>query len=168
MRGRKPKPTWQKKLEGNRGKRALNSDEPVFDAPTDTFDEVPPELEDMPGAAKEWQRTVPLLRKARAITAADRTALIALCIEWHRYLEALRQAKRTGMVVMMPSGIPMTNPYLGIATTALRACQKLWPELGLTPSSRSRIHIDPTGPSDEFSEFDQAPPPPIAPPKPVH
>ena len=169
MRGRKPKPTWQKKLEGNRGKRALNPDEPQYPQLDATFDEVPPELAEMEGAATEWKRLVPLLRAARAISEADRAALIAVCIEWQRYLAAMKQVKRTGMVITLPSGMPMANPYLAIATRALAGCQRLWPELGLTPSSRSRLHTDTTGPTDEFSEFDQAPRPPAPPSKPgVH
>jgi P27 family predicted phage terminase small subunit len=159
VRGRKPKPTWQKKLEGNRGKRALNQDEPHYPLPSDAFDAVPDELTDLPHAKAEWTRLVPLLRTARAITEADRAALIALCIEWHRYVEAMAHVKTHGMVIRMANGMPMANPYLQVATKALSGCQRLWPELGLTPSSRSRIQTVAAGPGDEFSEFDQPPAP---------
>jgi phage terminase small subunit len=47
----------------------------------------------------------------------------------------------------------MPNPYLAIATKALAGCTRLWPELGLTPSSRSRVQV-PVGDDDPFSEFD--------------
>lgn len=80
-----------------------------------------------------------MLRVARQVTEADRTALVALCLEWSRYLDAIARVKASGMVVQAPSGYPMQNPYLAIATKALAGCQKLWPELGLTPSSRSRV-----------------------------
>jgi len=162
VRGRKPTPTSRKVLEGNPGKRALNDREPQPDAPSATpvsapFDTPPAELLDYPHGAAEWTRIAPMMRRARQITEADRSALLALCIEWDRYLSAMAKVKKN-MVVKAPSGYPMTNPYLSIATRALASCQKLWPELGLTPSSRSRVRTDGPGPDgDAFSEFDEQP-----------
>lgn len=160
MKGRKPKPTETRKLEGNAGHRPLNASEPKFDALDETFDTPPPELEGQAAAQAAWLRLAPLLRRARQVGAADRTALLALCLEWGRYLEALGKVQTMGMVVRAPSGYPMTNPYLSIATKALSAVNKLLPELGLTPSSRSRVTT--TGdkrPDDPFAEFDDPPPP---------
>ena len=161
MRGRKPKPTAQRLLEGNPGKRPLNRDEPTLPPLTDPeFDTPPPELDDNADAQAEWMRQAPRLRQARQISSADRAALIAVCLEWARYLEALRRVKKHGMVVPAPSGYPILNPYLAIANRALQGCLRLWPELGLTPSSRSRVtQIPDTGANDPFSEFDTPPPP---------
>jgi P27 family predicted phage terminase small subunit len=81
-----------------------------------------------------------------------------LCLEWGRYLEAIAQVAKLGMVVKAPSGYPMPNPYLSIATKALAGCARLWPELGLTPSSRSRVQIalpEQDAPHDPFAEFDR-------------
>lgn len=166
MRGRKPKPTALRILEGNPGKRPINDAEPVPPPPDAEHFTIPPAaLADHPVAQEEWTRLAPLLLKARQITEADRTALIALCLEWARYLDATRAVKRLGLVVKAPSGYPIMNPYLPIATKALSACNKLWPELGLTPSSRSRVRMaEPgSGIGDAFSEFDL---PPALPPRP--
>jgi P27 family predicted phage terminase small subunit len=165
MRGRKPKPTAQRELEGNPGHRALNADEPQLPRVDASLDTPPPELDGHADAIAEWTRLAPMLRKARHITQADRGALIALCLEWSRYLDATRQVAKLGLVVKAPSGYPMTNPFLSIATRALAGCNKLWPELGLTPSSRSRVHTSDTVPlaGDAFSEFDT--PLPITPPQ---
>jgi P27 family predicted phage terminase small subunit len=158
MRGRKPKPTARKRLDGNPGKRALNDAEPVPQTPDATFDDAPIELDDFPGAAAEWRRLAPMLRQARQVSEVDRSAMIALCLEWDRYLSAMVQVKKAGMVVKAPGGYPMTNPYLSIALRALAGCGRLWPELGLTPSSRARLKTDGPGPDgDPFSEFDAAP-----------
>lgn len=158
MRGRKPKPTQQKILEGNPGGRALNRAEPEPPGPGADFDTPPPELADDPVAAAEWTRLAPMLRRCRQITEADRSALVALCLEWARYLDATRRVRRNGLVVVSPNGYPMPNPYLSIATKALVGCNKLWAELGLTPSSRSRVKMDgPPTPGDPFAEFDEAP-----------
>lgn len=164
MRGRKPKPTEQRRLEGNPGHRPLNEDEPALPVPAADFDDVPPELVDDVAAAATWRRLAPLLRTSRQISEADRDALLALCSEWSRYLHAKAEVARLGLVVRTPSGYPIPNPYLAIQTKALAGCNKLWPELGLTPSSRSRVKaITAPATDDPFAEFD-APPPTGAPP----
>lgn len=165
MRGRKPQSSATRRLTGNAGKRAYNQDEPRPPAPDDTFDVPPAEVLDHPRAVAEWQRLAPMLRRARQVTEADRGALLALCLEWARYLDATAMVQRLGLVVKSPNGFPMTNPYLSIATRALVACNKLWPELGLTPSSRSRVKAAPAPASaDPFAEFDEPPTGPL--PKP--
>lgn len=145
-------------LEGNPGKRPLNDAEPqppAFDA-----DAAPDELTGNALALAEWGRLAPMLRQCRQITAADRSALVAVCVEWARYIDATRQIQKLGLVVQAPSGYPITNPYISIATRALAGCNRLWPELGLTPSSRSRVRTDGPGPEgDAFTEFDTTPPP---------
>jgi len=157
MRGRKPKPTALKLRDGNPGRRPLNVREPEPPAPDNDFDEPPPELTD-PRAAAEWRRLAPMLRRCRQVTEADRAALFALCVEWARYLEAREFAQPR--VIASPSGYAMPNPWLGIQNRALAACLKLWPELGLTPSSRSRVQTEGPGPAgDAFSEFDAPPVP---------
>lgn len=160
MRGRKPKPTHQRALEGNRGKRPLNRREPEL--PVAAADAAPPDELNvaMPGIAAraqaEWRRLAPILLARRALTTADRSALIALCLEWARYLDATE--KTTALVVTTKSGYPMLNPYLIVASKAFAACARLWPELGLTPSSRSRVQIEGAPAGDPFAEFDAPPP----------
>jgi len=154
MRGRRPKPTRQRELEGNPGHRPFNAEEPILEALSDTA--IPPELAADGAATAEWQRLVPLLLKARQVSDADRTALIAVCREWSLYVEAT--SKRTPLVTRTPNGYPIPNPYLAIAKTALAACVRLWEQLGLTPSARSRVsRVPETGPTDPFAEFDDAP-----------
>lgn len=156
MRGPKPKSTEQRRLDGNPGRRPLNEEEPQHDPIV--VDTLPEALTTDAAAAAEWHRLAPLLRAARQITEADRAALIALCLEWARYLAALREVQLKGTVIAAPSGYPMLNPYLSVANKALAACNKLWPELGLTPSSRVRVKADGPPPGgDNFSEFDDAP-----------
>jgi P27 family predicted phage terminase small subunit len=116
---------------------------------------VPPELINDKTATAEWLRTIPMLREREVITDGDRGSLIALCQQWSVYQEAVAQWRALGMIVKAPSGYPMVNPYLGVANKALNQCLKLWAELGLTPSSRSRVTtLPPAGPADPFAEFD--------------
>jgi P27 family predicted phage terminase small subunit len=137
-------PTDLKVLRGNPGHRPLNGHEPHLpDVNAEVFDTPPIELTGDLAASAEWARLAPMLRTARQITEAERASLVALCQQWSRYLEANSKAAATGMVIKSPSGYPMPNPYLGIANRALAHCTKLWAELGLTPSSRSRVAATP-------------------------
>lgn len=155
MRGRKPKPTATRRLEGNPGKRPLNAAEPQHDLPTEAFDEPPAALTTDRAAAAEWRRLAPMLRRSRTVGEADRSALIALCLEWARYLKASTAINKKGLVLYTKTHYPIPNPYLPIATRALANCTKLWPELGLTPSSRSRVVATPApAETDPFAEFD--------------
>ena len=160
MRGRKPKPTEVKRLEGNPGGRALNDAEPLPPTTPAILDATPAELEGDPVAIAEWRYLEPTLRRIRQITDVDRAALVALCLQTSRYLEAHRKVKVSGLVVKTPRGYPMPNPYVAIENRALGACIKLWAELGLTPSSRSRVRtaddepVLPAAATDEFAEFD--------------
>ena len=66
MAGRKPKPTAVKKLEGNPGKRKLNSKEPV---PAKGMPTCPDWL--MPEAKKEWERLAELMNQMGVLTEVD-------------------------------------------------------------------------------------------------
>jgi len=158
MRGRRPKPTARRRLEGNPSHRPLNLREPIGVTPGPEFDTPPEVLDGNVIAMHEWQRLAPALRAARAITESDRNALVAMCLEWARYIDATHKVRDLGMIIKAPSGYPIVNPYLSIATKALAGCNKLWPELGLTPSSRARIIATPEDAAhDPFAEFDAPP-----------
>jgi P27 family predicted phage terminase small subunit len=141
MRGRKPKPTAQQELETVRGHRPPNKNEPEF--PDARPIDAPPELAGDEKALAEWRRLRPLLQAARVLTEADYMTLIALCQQWSLYLEAKSKLATTGMLVKAPSGYPIVNPYLSVVNRALEHCEKIWTELGLTPSSRSRVNVAP-------------------------
>jgi P27 family predicted phage terminase small subunit len=157
VRGPRPLPTDVKRLAGNPGRRPLNEDEPRPPRSPDLLD-VPDELDSDDAARQEWVRLAAMLRDVRQITDADRGALIALCVEWSRYLDSERRIRQMGAVLRSPNGFPILNPYLAVSKRALLFCTRIWAELGLTPSSRSRVRTaDGLGPSagDEWVEFDQ-------------
>ena len=150
MRGRKPKPTAIRLLEGNPGKRALNAHEPV--APEELPD-CPDYLDDV--ARAEWFHTVAVLREMRLLSRADRTALAAYCTVHSRWVHAEEQVKKFGAIVKSPEkGFPMKSPYLTVADQAMELMRKFMVEFGLTPSSRSRIRVlDDGAVADEFEVF---------------
>ena len=73
MRGRKPKPTRLKLLEGNPGKRRINGQEPQ---PPWTLPSCPAHLS--PSAKAEWKRLAKTLNAVGLLTQVDRAALAAL------------------------------------------------------------------------------------------
>ncbi len=150
MRGRKPKPTLLKTLEGNPGKRPLNDREPI---PPDGIPECPDFL--TTEARAEWFRTAKVLKEMQLLTLADRSALAAYCTAYGRWVEAEKQVQKYGTIVKSPNkGFPMKSPYLTVADQALESMRKLMVEFGLTPSSRSRIKVpDNPDATDEFDLF---------------
>jgi len=153
MRGRKPKPTLIKQLEGNPGKRRLNDREPV---PPEGLPECPDFLDEE--ARAEWYRTAAVLKEMRLLSRADRSALAAYCTAYSRWVQAEDQVKKHGSVVLSPNKkFPMKSPYLTVADQAMEAMRKFMVEFGLTPSSRSRIRVpERTDAVDDFDLFLEA------------
>jgi P27 family predicted phage terminase small subunit len=153
MRGRKPKPTLLKVLDGNPGKRPLNDSEPVAPAGDP---ECPDWLDDE--AKAEWHRIIPDLREMGLLSRADRPALAAYCTAWSRWVHAEEQVRKFGPIVKSPEKqFPMKSPYLCVADQALEIMRKMMVEFGLTPSSRSRIRVPDGGrQGDEFDHFLEA------------
>ena len=153
MRGRKPKPTAIRAIEGNPGRRPLNSREP---SPPDGVPDCPEFLDEE--ARAEWFRACAALKEMQLLSKADRTALAAYCTAYSRWMQAEDQVKRFGTIVKSPDkGFPMKSPYLTVADQAMECMRKFLVEFGLTPSSRSRIKVPrENGAADEFDIFMEA------------
>lgn len=153
MRGRKPKPTALKILDGNPGRRPLNDSEPV---PAQGTPDCPEWLD--AEAKAEWARIVPELEFMGLLSKVDRPALAAYCKAWSRWVHAEEQVAKYGEIVKSPEkNFPMKSPYLTIADQAMESMRKLMVEFGLTPSSRCRIKVPRDGEgTDELDEFLEA------------
>lgn len=139
MRGRKPKPTHLKLLDGNPGKRR-NAGEPYPEkrAPTCPSHLCPP-------AKAEWKRLATQLTTLRILTELDRAALAAYCQAYGRWVEAERKLHETPMLLKLPSGYVQQNPWLTIANKQLELMHKYLSEFGLSPVSRSRVSVTGSG-----------------------
>lgn len=138
MRGRKPKPTQLKELEGNPGKRRLNASEPHPPVP-DVVPYAPKFLN--ADARGEWNRMVNILLGLRLYTEVDHAALAMYCQAWGRWVEAENKLKKTGMVLTSSeTGVVYQNPYLSIANKAWSEMRQMLSEFGLSPAQRSRLH----------------------------
>ncbi len=134
QRGRKPKPTWLKIVEGNPGKRPLNEREP---RPKMKAPERPKWLKGV--ARKEWEWVVPMLERLRIITEIDKGILVGYCVAYAALVDAEKKIKKHGDLMRTPSGYLQQSPYVGMRNRALDQLRKFESELGMSPSSRSRI-----------------------------
>ncbi len=133
-RGRKPKPTAIKLLEGNPGRHPLNEHEPV---PPKTMIKCPAWLE--PEAKKEWKRLAPALESMGILTSVDVSAFAGYCQAYARWKEAEEFISKHGSIFQTPSGYVQQVPQVSIAQQNLKIMQSFCTEFGLTPATRSRI-----------------------------
>lgn len=134
IRGRKPKPTALKRLEGNLGRRPLNSDEPVV--PSGDL-KCPRWL--LPAAKVEWKRLVGPLTEMGILTQADMAVFAAYCQAYARWKEAEEFITEHGSTFETPNGYIQQRPQVSIAANQKRDMLSFCAEFGLTPSARSRI-----------------------------
>jgi P27 family predicted phage terminase small subunit len=167
VRGRKPKPSAVKKLEGNPGKRPLNTEEPT----------PPVEIPDCPKhitghAREEWLRASELAKKLGILTALDRSVFSAYCEAWGLWVEACEHLAKEGVLLRPPSApgeketlfglIPAKavnpaqmafNNWYHVKNKAWEQFTKLASELGFSPTSRSRVHGSQETDKDESADF---------------
>lgn len=148
MAGRKAKPTELKRLDGNPGKRPLNTSEP---APAVKRPPCPKHLEGE--ARKEWNRMVRLLVQLRLLTEIDRAALAGYCQAWGRWVEAEGMIRTEGMTIETAKGNLIQSPYVGIANQAMKQMRAFLIEFGMTPSSRTRVRTTPMDEGDPYEQF---------------
>ncbi len=151
--GRKPKPPALKILEGNPGKRRIETDIPQ---PDDRIPTCPHWLEE--AAKVEWMRVAPELNRLGLLTRVDRAALAAYCQSYARW-----QAAET---ILSSEGITCeynrTRTVKPTATCGRKClCAKQYlqflrafcSEFGLTPSSRARMVLPKDEEDDEENDF---------------
>ena len=143
-------PTAMKILTGNAGHRPLPAAEPQHD-PLSCSD-CPPELSEQ--ARAEWDRVAPLLIDRGQVTVVDRAVLAGYCTKYAQWQELEAESAGQPFVLERKSGSLMANPIHGIANRALALMLKAAAEIGLTPSSRTRVSVrDPSRatPLDRFT-----------------
>ena len=133
-RGRKPKPTAMKELEGNPGKHPLNTSEPK---PNKKAPACPKWLE--PEAKKEWRRLAKQMEAIGILTEVDMAAFAGYCQAYARWREAEDFITQHGSIFKTPSGYVQQVPQVSIAQQNLKIMQSFATEFGLTPACRARI-----------------------------
>ncbi len=134
-KGRKPKPTALKILQGNAGKRKLNHNEPNF---SDVVDIEPPDwLDDL--AVQMWQTIMPELLANKILTVADIHNVEAFCMAYARWRQAENEITRLGVLIMDDNGRYSKNPAFTVVNEAKKQMATFGGLLGLDPSSRTRL-----------------------------
>lgn len=152
MRGRKPTPTAFKVLAGNPGGRKLPENEPEVaparPAPPDHLDEL---------AAREWNRVVDELYACKVMTNLDVGVLAAYCYSFAEWVKATSEVRKYGSIVRSPNNFPVRSPFVDLANTHYKNMLRAASELGMSPSSRSRVTKaeGQGGDQDEFARFEK-------------
>lgn len=139
-RGRPPKPTRQKELEGNPGKRPLNDQEIAVDG----LPERPDGLSD--DAAWLWKIVVDDLAAAGVAKRIDTAMLWSMCELWGLYRSAVR----------LTEGDPFSalDKDIRIAVTQYwSAFERAASKFGLDPSARSRLRAPTSAPASKLDKF---------------
>lgn len=136
MRGRKPKPTALKILDGNPGRRPLREREPEPRIGRPSC----PHWLDLE-AKREWRRISRELHAMGLLTQADRAALAAYCQCWSDWRSAVEAIREHGRTFSTEKGEIRQRPEVALGQKALTLLKSYLVEFGLTPSSRTRISV---------------------------
>lgn len=140
QRGRKPKPSALRRLEGNPGKRPLNDREPK---PPKKAPPCPKWL--IPEAKKEWRRLAGKMEQLGILTEADMSIFASYCQAYARWKEAEEIITSHGFISRTNSGFVQAIPHVAIAKEYARIMKSCAEQLGLTPAARSRLIAGETG-----------------------
>ncbi len=151
MKGRKPKPTNLKLVQGNPGKRPMNENEAKPEILDPDEIKCPEYLDEV--AAKKFMERAPILARLGLLTEIDVELLAMWCSSYSTMVDAENNILEYGRVVKSPNTkFPIQSPYLAILNKAHEKMQKLGAELGQNAPARSRITV-PTGDLDEMEKF---------------
>jgi P27 family predicted phage terminase small subunit len=154
-RGRKPKPTYLRVLQGNRENRPLNKYEPK---PPEYSPLEPPEILTAEARA-EWQRVAEETYNLGLLTIVDVQVLAAYCQSYGRWVMAERMLAKiatldpqsNGLLIKNANGNAMVNPLVFVSINAARDMVRYAAEFGFTPAARTRIAVEQSG--KESSKF---------------
>lgn len=150
MRGRKPLPTAIKELNGYQKSKIDSANEPIPRALLSIAD-APEYLSD--DARIEWVRIIHELNVMGLLTTADMDIVGMVADITARYKKAQAQVDADGFTILTPNGYPVIHPSLTVVNKCIQQLQKLYVELGMTPSARSRLKVEPKEGVDEYEEF---------------
>jgi len=151
MAGRKPKPQALRLLQGNPGKRPINTREPK---PQRGMPGCPAHLDRI--GKSLWRELSTELDRMEVLTLADRRALEQLCDTYALYRKA-RKELDDGLTYESTTEDGATlrrrKPEVPIVAECSKRMRALMTDFGLTPASRAKVSIAGTEPVDPFEEF---------------
>lgn len=142
--GRNRKPTAMKLAEGNRGKRAINKNEPKAlpgEPPMPDF------VAKDPATKLVWQHLVTVLDEYGVLRKTDGIAIGTLCSNYVLFAQADANIKKMGHVIVTEidteTGVAVlkTNPSVRVRSDALKQLRAGWQAFGLDPASAAGIQL---------------------------
>lgn len=167
--GRKPIPSVIHLLQGGRAKthRPLPQNEPM---PPAIIPKCPKHLDHE--ARKEWRRMAKELEPLGMLTNLDMAVLASYCQAYSMWATATLKLQEQGMIFKIPGktttkimkdgtekteqtggGYPMINPWWTVINKANEQMVKALVEIGMSPSSRSRVKVTPKKQEDPAEDF---------------
>ncbi|MBE0428396.1 MAG: phage terminase small subunit P27 family [Thermoleophilia bacterium] len=141
MRGRKPKPTALRVIEGNPGKRPLKDNEPK---PKPLLGGCPKHLTG--DARQAWQHYAAL---GYWLTEVDSCLLEVLCVNIGIWKEARAIIKQEGIIDDSKPTL-RAHPALKVAADAEKIMLRICQDLGFTPATRSRLNLPAPDDDDDW------------------
>jgi P27 family predicted phage terminase small subunit len=138
VRGRPTVPNAVKILQGNPGRRPLNSSEPEVALLT-KLPQPPKYFARMPIAKKEWRKRVRQLKEMNNLSEADLGMLARLCVFQHEFEVAT--VKRNKLSPEQ-AGSMMAINLQNTMTSASKQIKAIEEQFGFSPASRSRIKVE--------------------------
>lgn len=143
VRGTKPKPTQLKILEGNPGGKALNKKEPkakkaLRECPA-WFDRMHREV---------WEHVLDQA-PAGLLKSIDEAVLITYVTAYITHQRATEELCSSELLMESLMGGIKVNPLIQVQSKAALVMLRAAAEMGFTPSSRSRVTVDPDDGDDE-------------------
>ena len=135
---RNRKPTNLKIIEGNRGKRALNNQEPD---PAYLNDLTPPDYL-TPDAVVVWKDIAPKLRNARLLCETDIPALHMACEAIATYRKAVKKCAERYESETVGDGSSI-GYWEMIKSMSFKQAMTTLQQFGMSPAARTKIAINP-------------------------
>lgn len=136
MRGRTPLPDALKHAQGTLKKSRVNHAQARFDVPE--IDLKPPMTLNTYGK-RLWKEMLPKLIETGLFTDGDYQAFELLCMAYGDLIQARKDLKKSGTVVITEKGTVYQHPNVGIANQAWNRVKLMLGQFGLTPAERSRV-----------------------------
>ena len=150
MKGRKPLPSKIIDIKGAKGYHRKAADKESEPKPPSSIPDCPEHLS--PEAQIEWVRMAANMEPLGILTNLDKAIFAMYCEAYANWAIATKITQVEGMITITKDGYPIQNPYFSIANKAKEQMLKALVEMGMTPSSRSRIKVDKPAETENVKE----------------
>lgn len=93
-------------------------------------------------ARQEWKRMAAELEPLGILTNLDKAVFANYCDAYSQWAQASRTLQKSGLLIKGPLGNPVVNPLFRIVTIAKDQMMRCLIEMGMTPSSRTKVKVE--------------------------